>query len=155
MLKLGIFSAGFFKENSLIVAWRFRIQDSRFKKESMKMPFQKNNTDSSKAKHVPTIFLLWGFYFTQKLVFSSAEILHENSLIVAWCSFGRFEIWTPNRFKTQANDTSKLLACNSNSLQEFVKQKKSLSIIVLSSKNFLKTFVKITILGNLYQYSSC
>ena len=88
------------------------------------MPFQKNITDSRKSEHVSTIVLLYGFYFTQKLFLSSAVTFHENSLIVACCSFGRFEIRTPNRFKTQTNDTSKLPACNSNSLQEFVKQKK-------------------------------
>ena len=45
-----ISSAGFFNENSMIVAWRFRIQDFKrkkgFKKESMKTQFQKNITDS-------------------------------------------------------------------------------------------------------------
>ena len=61
----------------------------------------------------------------------------------------------PDRFKTQTNDPSKLLGCNSNTLQDLVKQKKSLCIIVLLSKYFLNTFVKITILGELYQYSSC
>ena len=53
------------------------------------------------------------------------------------------------------NDTSKLLAYNCNYLEEFVKQKKLPSIIVVLSKNFLNTFIKITILGKLYQYSSC
>ena len=94
-------------------------------------------------------------YFTQKLFFSFAGIFPENSLIVACYSFGRFEIQTPSRFKTQTNNTSKLLACKSNSLQEFFKQKKLLSVIVVLSKNFLNTFVKITILCKLYQYSSC
>ena len=91
---------------------------------------------------------LSGFYFTQKLFLSSTGIFHENSLMVACWSFGRFEIRTPNRFKTQTKDTSKLLACNCNYLQEFVKQKKSLSIIVLLSKNFRNTFIKITIWVN-------
>ena len=42
---------GFFHENALIVA-------SRFKKESMKMSFQKNITDPRKSKYVSTIVLL-------------------------------------------------------------------------------------------------
>ena len=78
----------------------------------MKMSFQKNITDSRKSKYVSTAVLLQGFYFTQKLVLSSAGIFHENSLIVACFSFARFKIRTPNRFKTQTNDTSKLLAHN-------------------------------------------
>ena len=77
----------------------------------MKMSFQKNITDSRKSKYVSTV-LLQGFYFTQKLVLSSAGIFLENSLIVACFSFARFKIRTPNRFKTQTNDTSKLLAHN-------------------------------------------
>ena len=40
-LKLFIYFARFFNGNSLIVAWRFRIQDSRFKKKIMKMYFKK------------------------------------------------------------------------------------------------------------------
>ena len=94
-------------------------------------------------------------FISHKNWFSSTGIFCKNSLIVGCCSFGRFKIRTPNRFKTQTNDASELLACNSNSLQEFVKQKKLLSIIVVLSKNFLNTSVKITILGKLYQYSSC
>ena len=70
------------------------------------------------------------------------------------CSFGSFEIQTPNRFNTQTKDTLKLIANNCNYLQEFVKQKKPLSIIVVFSKNFLNTFIKVTIFGKLYQYSS-
>ena len=42
---------GFFHENALIVA-------SRFKKESIKMSFQKNITDPRKSKYVSTIVLL-------------------------------------------------------------------------------------------------
>ena len=72
---------------------------------------------------------------------------------MADCVFGRFEIQTPNKFKTQTNDTSKLLACNSNSVEDLLS--KSLSIIVVLSQNFLNTFVKISILGKLYQYSIC
>ena len=75
----------------------------------------------------------------QKLVLSSTGIFHKNSLIVACC---RFKIGTPNRFKIQTNDTSELLARNCNYLQEFVKQKKSLSIIVVLSKHFLKTLLQ-------------
>ena len=108
-LKFAIFSTGFFNESSLIVAWRFRIQDSRFKKESMKMSFQNNLTDERKSKYVSIIALLWGFYFTQKLVLCSAGIFRANSLIVACYSFGRFKIWTPNRFQSKSNDTSNLL----------------------------------------------
>ena len=70
------------------------------------------------------------------------------------CSFGSFEIQMPNRFNTQTKDTLKLIANNFNYLQEFVKQKKLLSIIVVFSKNFLNTFIKVTIFGKLYQYSS-
>ena len=97
------------------------------------MPFQIKWTDSRKSNYVSTIVLLSGFYFTQKLVLSSTGIFHENSLIVTCCGFGRFEIWKPNRFKTQTKDTSKLLAHNCNYLQEFVKQEKLLSIIVVLS----------------------
>ena len=47
-LKSAISSTGFFHKISLVVAWRFRIQDLRIKKKSMKMQFQKNITDSRK-----------------------------------------------------------------------------------------------------------
>ena len=93
--------AGFFHENSLIVAWRFRIQDSRFKKKSMKLLFKQNITDPRKSKNVSTIALLSSFYFKNKLVLSSAKTSHKNSLIVACCTFGKLKIRTlpPNRFK--------------------------------------------------------
>ena len=52
MLKLAIFSTGFFDENSQIIV------ASRFKRESMKIPFQKTVTDCRKLKYVSTIVLL-------------------------------------------------------------------------------------------------
>ena len=49
-LKSSISFMRFFNGNSLIVAWRFRIQDSRFKKKSMKMHFKKKSTRFLKIK---------------------------------------------------------------------------------------------------------
>ena len=100
-LKLSVSFARFFNGNSLIVAWRFRTQDSRFKKKSMKMQFQKNITDSRKSKYKSTVALLWSFYFTQKLALFSIGDFHKNFLIVTCCTLVRFEIrtLTPNKLK--------------------------------------------------------
>ena len=40
-------------------------------------------TDSRKSKYAFTIVLLESFYFTNKLVLSSARVFHKNSLILA------------------------------------------------------------------------
>ena len=87
---------------------------------------------------------------------SSARIFHENSLIVGCCTFGKLEIriLTPNRFKNQFSGTLKLLAHNFNHQQGLAKQKLSLSIIVVLNQNFLNTFIKIAILGKIYQCNS-
>ena len=70
------------------------------------------------------------FYLAQKLVLSSGGVFHENSLIVACCIFGRFEVrtLTPDRSKDQTKDTLKLLGHNFNHLQGFDKQKKCHSL---------------------------
>ena len=71
-----------------------------------------------------------------KLVLSSARFFHKDSLLVACCSFGKLEIrtLTPNRLKNQTNDTLKLVDCNCNHQQRFV---------------------KTAILGKLYQCNKC
>ena len=76
---------------------------------------------------------------------------------MACCAFGNLEIRTitPNRFKNQSSGTLKLLGQNCNHQQGFIKKKLSLSIIVVLRQNFLNTFIKIPILGKLYQCSSC
>ena len=51
--------------------------------------------------------------------------------------------------------TLKILAHNCNHQQGLVKQKMSLSIIVLLRLNFLNTFIKIAILGQIYQCINC
>ena len=53
------------------------------------------------------------------------KFFHENSQIVASCTLGKLEIiiLTPNRFKSQTNDTFKLLDYNYNHKQSFVKLK--------------------------------
>ena len=150
-----ISSAELFHENSLIVACRFRIRHTKFKKKIMKTQFQRKYEWFWKIKVCVHNSPIIRPSFQTKIGLSSTGIFHENSLVVACWSFGRFEIRTPNGFKTQTNDTSKLLAHNCNDLQEFVKQKKLVSIIVVLSKSFLNTFIKIAILGKLYQYSSC
>ena len=57
------------------------------------MPFQKNITDPRKSNYVfhnsPIIRLL---FYTK--IFSPG-VFHKNALIVACCSFGRFEMRTP------------------------------------------------------------
>ena len=82
---------GCFHENSLIVALRFKIQDSIFKKKIMKAPFKQNITDFRKSKYVPRIALLKKL-FENKLVLYSARLFHESSLIVACCTFGKLKI---------------------------------------------------------------
>ena len=78
---------------------------------------------------------------------------HKNLLSIACCTFGVFEVITikPNRFKNESSDTVKTLAHNCNHQQELVKQKLSLSIIVGLRQNFLNTFIKIAVLGKIYQ----
>ena len=64
------------------------------------------------------------------IALSNSGAFHENSLIVACCTFGMFEIrtLTPNRFENQTNDTLELLYRISNHQQGFVKQEMLLSI---------------------------
>ena len=93
----------------------FKIQDSRFKKKSMKMHFKKA-PDFRKSKYVSTIVLLWSFYFTEKFPLSNAGAFHKNFLSVTCCTFGMLEIrtLTPNRFKNQSSDTLNILGHNCN-----------------------------------------
>ena len=79
----------------------FKIQDSRFKKKSIKMHFRKKY-QILKIKDVSTIVLR--FYFAQNIVLSNTGAFHKNSLIVACCTFGVLEIRlsTPNRFQIQS-----------------------------------------------------
>ena len=78
---------------------------------------------------------------------------------MAYCTFGVPEVRTitPNRFKNQSSGTLIILTCNCNHQQGLIKQKMSLCIIVVLRQNFLNlnTFIKIAILGKIYQYSSC
>ena len=77
---------------------------------------------------------------------------------MAYCTFGMLEIrtLTPSRFKDQCSDTLNILGRSCNYQQGFVKQRTlSLSITVVLNLNFLKTFIKIAILGRLYQCNSC
>ena len=62
-------------------------------------------------------------WFTKKSAFSIS--VDKNFLIVACCTFGRFQIrtLTTNRFKNQTNEKLKLLDYDCNHLQGFVKQK--------------------------------
>ena len=73
-------------------------------------------TDSRKSKYAFTIVLLESFYFTNKLLLSSARVFLKNSLILACFVFVKLEIksLTSNTFKNQTNDTLELLDCNSN-----------------------------------------
>ena len=68
-------------------------------------------------------------------------------------------VWSQNYntkwFKKQSSGTLKILADNCNHQQGLVKQKLLLSIIVVLWQNFVNTFIKIPILGKLYQCSSC
>ena len=117
----------------------------------------KNQNNIGSDDFVSKIALLKSFYFTNKLVLSSARAFHENSLIVACYTLCMLEvrISTPNRFKNQTNHTLILLDRNDNHWQGFVKQKTFLSIIAVLSQNFQNTFVKIAILDKLYQCNSC
>ena len=69
--------------------------------ETYKNAISKEETHFRKSKYVPIVVLLQSFYFTQKLVLSSAGVFYENSLIAVCFTFGRFEIQTlkPNRFQ--------------------------------------------------------
>ena len=51
--------------------------------------------------YMSTVALLSSIWFTKKSMLSVLVYLHKNSVFVAWCTFGRFEIQTltPNRFK--------------------------------------------------------
>ena len=119
---MAISFAGFVNnENSMIVAWRFRTQDSK-RKVYMKMQFQKRYIES---KYVSAVVLLQIVYLTQKLALFSIGDFHKIFLVVKCCTLGRFEIWTltPNRLKYQASDTFKLLYHKWNHQQGFVTQK--------------------------------
>ena len=85
------------------------------------------------------------------------RFFRENSLIMACYAFGNLETRTvtPNRLKNQSSGALKLLGQNCNHQQGFIKKKLSLSIIVVLRHNFLNTFIKIPILGKLYECSSC
>ena len=63
------------------------------------------------------------------------EFFHENPLIMTCCTLGNLEIETlkSNRFKYQSSDTLELLDQNCSYQQGFIKQKLSLSIILVPS----------------------
>ena len=81
--------------------------------------------------YMSTIVLLSSVLFAKKSTLSISVCFHKIYLVMAFCTFGRFEIptITPNRLKNENNDTLKLLGHNCNHLQQSVKQKMSLSII--------------------------
>lgn len=54
----GIFSRKFWRLEKGIVAWRSKMQYSRFKKKSMKASFKQNITDSRKPRYVSAIVRL-------------------------------------------------------------------------------------------------
>ena len=76
----------------------------------------------------------------QKTMLSISVCFHKNSLIVACCTFRRFEIRTfkPNRFKNQTNGTLKPLGHNCNHQQGFV----TLKIVALHRCCFNLKFLK-------------
>ena len=78
---------------------------------------------------IPIIKLLFHTSPIRKLLFYTKIgalfciiFFHENSLIMACCTFGELEIrsLTPNRFKSQPNDTFELLDYNYNHKQGYV-----------------------------------
>ena len=119
-LKLSISTVRFFNGNSLIVARRFRIQDSRFNKKSMKMQFQKDITASRKPKYESAVTLLWSFYFTQNFPLSYAGAFDKSFLSVNFRNAWNQNLKS-NRFKNQSSDTLKILGHNCNHQQGLVK----------------------------------
>ena len=74
-----------------------------------------------------TLSLLQNFHFTQHLILSFEDVLQENLLIVACCTFGKPEssTLTPKLFKNKTNVNLIPLGNNRNHLQKFSKQKSS------------------------------
>ena len=121
---------------SLNTIW-LEIQDSRFRIQDLYLYlyFREKVPDFRISKYVAAILLLYIklLFHTKKFALSYAGAFHKNSLIVACCTFGRFEIrtLTPNRFKNQTNDTLAPLGHNYNHQRRFLKQKLLLSIVVV------------------------
>ena len=107
--------------------------------------------------YVSSATLLSSVWLIKKSALSISARFLKNYLIVICCTFGRLEIQTlrPNGFKNQANDTLKLLGHNYSHLQELFKQENVALHHCGFKLNFLNTFMKIAVLGKLYQCSSC
>ena len=95
---------------------RLKIQDSRFKKKSMKMHFKKKHQILENQIMCPQQSYYKDFISYKKFTLSNAGAFHENSLSVVCCIFGMLEIrtLTPNRFKNQSSDTLNILGQNYN-----------------------------------------
>ena len=93
---------------------RFRIEDSRFKKKSVKMPSKRKHQVLENQSMCPQYSYYKAFIPIIKL--SNAGPFHKNSQSVACCTFGMLEIrtLTQNRFKNQSSDTVNMLDHNCN-----------------------------------------
>ena len=91
-LKSSISVAIFFNGNSLIVAWRFRTQDSRFKKKSMEMHFKKKSTRFLKIKTCVHNGPIINFLFHTKVSTLLRRSFSRKFPSVACCTFGMLEI---------------------------------------------------------------